>query len=166
MMSGAYDKALADYETAHLDVPDDVHCLYEGSLAAEKLGKLSKSVQICTELIKLSPNTSDFYLRRGDLESREKQFSQAESDYSKGIRIDPTDAVAYESRAELCLTHGDYAQAAKDFTAAMDVAPDSKPLILAKRAVAYDKMNRPDLAARDRKDSSATTKVKAAGTGG
>jgi tetratricopeptide (TPR) repeat protein len=127
--------------------------LFEGATAAEKLGDLPKAIEISSALIKLEPSEEDFRLRRGNLYVKAKQYKEAEDDFSQSLQIEPGDAVAFEARAELRMTCGKYSDAATDFTKAIEDAPDNASLLLLKRAGAYEKMGRADLAARDKQSS-------------
>jgi len=58
--------------------------------------------------------TAEEYLKRGDIDIGQGNFSQAISDYTKAIEINPSYAEAYHNRASAYLSKKDFANATAD----------------------------------------------------
>jgi tetratricopeptide (TPR) repeat protein len=65
------------------------------------------------------------YLIRGQANLESRQYDQAISEFTKAIKIDPKDALAYSSRGLAYELKGQYDQAISDYTKALEIDPRS-----------------------------------------
>jgi len=132
--------------------PTLIHALIEGARVADKLSDLQTSLTYYSELIRMKPGESEFYLDRAKELEKLKQYDNAQKDLDKFLTLEPKDAIAYDLRARVKSEQGKYSQAVDDYTTALKAAPEDAPFLLGKRAKIYEQMGRKDLASKDRQE--------------
>jgi len=75
------------------------------------------------DTIQKSPHKARPYYNRGDIYQNQGNFSQALSDYTKAIDIDPTFVQAYNNRGLIYDNQGDFSGAISDYNKAIEIDP-------------------------------------------
>ena len=88
---GQYQRAVADFDAALKQAPDDAASLENRAYSYRQLGELEKAKSDYTELKRLNPNRVSVYAHLGDIESLNKNFAAAFENYSKLIELVPTE---------------------------------------------------------------------------
>ena len=107
-------------------------------------------IPICTEIIELEklPRVKAFtYIRRGFAYVEKGNSSQAITDLTKAVELDPNYAFAYYSRGRTYDKKGDFDLAIADFTKALELDPNAFAYL--SRGRTYDKKGDLDLAIAD-----------------
>ncbi|RTL38505.1 MAG: tetratricopeptide repeat protein [Candidatus Melainabacteria bacterium] len=113
-----------------------------------------------SKIIALSKTDPPAYLRRGQLYDRLGDYSKAIADYSVATDLNPSDDEAFRLRGSSYFKLGQYPKAISDYTEAISRNPRGNLQTYSLRAGAYDKIGKPDLAARDRKNVAEDQKQK------
>jgi formylglycine-generating enzyme required for sulfatase activity/Flp pilus assembly protein TadD len=72
---------------------------YRGrAIAYYQKGDYDNAIADLSELIKLNPNSADYYNYRGDVYALKGDYDRAVTDYSEVIKLDPKSAAAYNNR--------------------------------------------------------------------
>lgn len=87
------------------------------------LRNFNKTVEDCTQAIKLDPNYAMAYTNRGAAYGNLDNYQQAMADINKAIQCDPTLALAYNNRGALYLMAGNVNQAFRDADKAIELNP-------------------------------------------
>ena len=77
---GAYDRALADYDTALRLRPDDPVAHYRRGLTHYFMGENTGAIHDFTEVIRLDPGHAEAYRYRGDAFARLGEYAPAGAD--------------------------------------------------------------------------------------
>lgn len=80
-----------------------------------KMGEYKDAISVCNKLMKKYPNVK-WYLQRGKIYLKLKDFKQAIRDFSKAIKLYPSNKDGYEYRGNAYLAKGDYLKAIEDLT--------------------------------------------------
>jgi len=129
--------------------PIFVHCLMQTALVADKLSDTQTAINYYSELIRMKPGESEFYLDRAKEFEKLKQYDKAGKDLDKFITLEPKDSVAYDLRARVKAEQGKYSDAVNNYTAALKAAPEDAAFLLGRRSKIYEQMGRKDLANQD-----------------
>ena len=87
------------------------------------LQNFNKTVEDCTQAIKLDPNYAMAYTNRGAAYGNLDNYQAAMADMNKAIQCDPTLALAWNNRAALYLMAGEVNQAFRDANKAIELDP-------------------------------------------
>lgn len=138
---GAYEKALADFDTAlatnGLFQPQNAHV--HKSVVFEKLKDLDKALGELDKAVKVMPGDGTTYFNRGRVLALRGRTDDALADYTKAIKLDPDFAAAYGNRGNLYADSRDYDAAIADFDAAIRLQP-KEPSYVANRGSVYAEM--------------------------
>lgn len=118
--------------------------------AYHELGQIQKGIDDCTSSISINPKADNPYMLRGKLLCAIEQDKKAIDDYRRAALLSPGNPDVYFERGNACLRLKQYKQAIEDFTKAINLQARQTELIYANRALAYEKIGRSDLAAKDR----------------
>lgn len=114
------------------------------------------------ESIKLFPGDPTSYQIRSRIYREKKMFDEAIEDQTKAIEIyakeDYQSPYNYFERGELYFLKGDYEMAVRDFSEVIRLKPDFEK-IYAKRAAAFRKLGKNDLAEADEQKAAEAVKV-------
>ena len=114
-------------------------------------GNRLEAVGNFSSAIKLDPEYSDAYRRRGAAQSDLGHHDLAITDFTKAIELTPKETLLYLCRGtEYLLFKKAYEAAIVDFSKGIEVDPKDM-FLYSFRALAYDKLGKPELAAVDRK---------------
>ncbi len=120
-------------------------------------GQNSDAIQAYTRALESETPTAIIYHNRGVVNRRAGKEVESYNDYSKAIELytldiakDPQNAGKFFNRAVCYANKADFVLAAKDFTSAIDLKPEI-PDGYYKRADAYERLGKLDLAKADRR---------------
>jgi len=150
--NGDYDNAIANYTAALRIKPNNHEALYKRGVAYFIKGDIDVAIMDFTEAIWLKPDMGKAYLFRAfalitsvsegtlNVNSSEASFNsilsgqvseeqsviynRAIEDLTQSIRLDPDDAVAYDTRGGAYVLNGEYDRAIADYTAALKIQPN------------------------------------------
>lgn len=146
-----YDNAKNDLTKA-IELNPNFRYAYNvrGLLLRDKLKKYDEAIGDFTKLIELEPYNTAYYVDRASIYEVANRMDLAIKDYSKLIELKPN-RIWYISRADLYEKNSQYDMAINDYTKAIELSLISDlDDIYIKRAVAYDKLGKADLAQADR----------------
>ncbi|MEP6924406.1 MAG: tetratricopeptide repeat protein [Pyrinomonadaceae bacterium] len=116
------------------------------------LKKYDEALADLNESIRLSPEAATSYQIRSVIYKDRKMYDEAIADQTGAIKIhaeaDYQSPYNYEERGELYFLKGDYENAVRDYSKVISIKPDLEN-IYAKRAEAYRKLGKKDLADAD-----------------
>jgi tetratricopeptide (TPR) repeat protein len=98
-------------------------------LAYEGMGNDDKAGSDFTNAIELDEKNQEFFLNRGRIFMRQKQYERARSDFSAVIALNPRSAAAYAGRARAYQETGNYDRAIADFSVALGIEPGNAPAL-------------------------------------
>jgi tetratricopeptide (TPR) repeat protein len=110
--------------------------------------KLDLALADLDEAILRDPKRAEYHVARGFMLLQSGWADDAEEDFAYGLRLDPTQWLAYYGRGMQAFQNEDYAQAVNQFSRAQRVAPD-RPEIYFHRAVAFYEMGNAEQAVLD-----------------
>lgn len=145
-----FDLALADFEKAAVLDPKDQSVFSDLGALEEELHNYEKAVVAFSRLLALNPNRCvERTHRAGDYLSMHKP-AEALKDLQLVLKLDPDRRGAiHEVLGSVYMELKQYDKAVQAFDIAI-ARENMKPKALAQRAEAYDKLNKPELAKRDR----------------
>jgi tetratricopeptide (TPR) repeat protein len=88
------------------------------------LGELEKVIEVCTEALKIDPNSVHAYIYRGNAYALFNLHERAIEDYGKAIELNPTYAVTYYNRSTTYLNLKQYESAIEDYGKAIELNPN------------------------------------------
>ena len=109
-----------------------------------------KVIDICTEALKVEPDSEAFYITRGYAYAELNELERAIEDYDRAIALNPDDAKAYNNRGNAYAELNKYEQAIKDYGKAIALNPDDAEAYV-NRGIAYSEIWRYEESARDLK---------------
>jgi tetratricopeptide (TPR) repeat protein len=123
MRARDYEGALADYDKAIAEAPEDPrgHAGRAGALNA--LGKNDDALASITRAIELRPE-GRFYYVRGLIQLARDDEAAAVADFTKGIEVAPQMGVLHRARGDVRYRQHDYAGAATDYQRAVEIDAD------------------------------------------
>lgn len=130
--------AIADFtEVIRLNKEDWV-ALSDRGRAKLADGDLSGSIADFSSAIRVAPfaQRSGLYTKRGHVRIVGKQLDAAMGDLNEAIRLDPSDAQAWNTRGIVYLKKHDFGRAVDDYTAAIGLLPS--PVIYENRGYAFE----------------------------
>jgi tetratricopeptide (TPR) repeat protein len=116
-----------------------------------RLGKLDRALDDITQYVSLDPSDRLAYETRANLYAMRARYQQAVDDYTKAIAMTPFEEESlYKSRGESYSKLGQWDKAVEDFNQAIKLEPDYVEAYKL-RALAYEKLGKPELAKQDEK---------------
>jgi tetratricopeptide (TPR) repeat protein len=88
------------------------------------LGELEKVIEVCTEALKIDPNSVHAYIYRGNAYALFNLHEMAIEDYGKAIELNPTYAVTYYNRGATYVNLKQYDRAIEDYGEAIELNPN------------------------------------------
>ena len=88
------------------------------------LGEFEKVIEVCSEALKIDPNSVHAYIYRGNAYALFNLHDRAIEDYGKAIELDPTYAVTYYNRGAAYLNLKQYESAIEDYGKAIELNPN------------------------------------------
>jgi tetratricopeptide (TPR) repeat protein len=88
------------------------------------LGELEKVIEVCTDALKIDPNSVHAYIYRGNAYALFNLHDRAIEDYEKAIELNPTYAVTYYNRGAAYLNLKQYERAIADYGKAIELNPN------------------------------------------
>ena len=88
------------------------------------LGELEKVIEVCTEALKIDPNSVHAYIYRGSAYALFNLHDRAIEDYGKAIELNPTYAVTYYNRGATYVILKQYDRAIEDYGEAIELNPN------------------------------------------
>ena len=157
----SYDLALADFNTAISLSPDDSVYLVDRGHAYMGKKDYASAYADFTLAIKLNKNDAEAYYNRAIISQDRKEHQKAIDDLNIYITMNtgniPYLSDGYQNRAISYSALGNYAQAVKDLTAAIDLDPKD-PSPLKTRASIYRKQGKIALAEADERKAASLPK--------
>jgi tetratricopeptide (TPR) repeat protein len=120
---------------------------YQQGVSRLDEGDFDAAIKAFTEAIRLEPQLTDAYKRRGFAYGRKGEQEKAIADFSEAIRLAPDDAEAYRNRGVSHGMKGDHDKAIADFTVAIRLEPNAPTYC--NRSTAYFNKNDLDKAIAD-----------------
>jgi tetratricopeptide (TPR) repeat protein len=120
---GQYQRAVADFDAALKQAPDDANSLENRAFSYRQLGQLEKAKSDYTQLKLLNPNRVSVYAQLGDIETLNKNFAAALENYSKLIELVPPEGRVYQARASSLEQLGRKDEAIADYRKALGLEP-------------------------------------------
>jgi tetratricopeptide (TPR) repeat protein len=120
---GPYERAVADFDAALKQAPDDAASLENRAYSYRQLGELEKAKSDYTQLSRLNPNRVSAYAHLGDIETLNKNFAAALENYTKLIKLVPTEGRVYQARAANLEHLGRKEEAIADYRKALSLDP-------------------------------------------
>ena len=154
----SYDAAIPDFTKAIALAPDFAGAYVNRGHAFLNKGDDALALADFTKAMQVDPKEAEAYYNRAVIEGRRGEYSKAIADYDVYISLNtdniPYLADGYLNRSLAYLNTGNLAQALKDATAAVDLAPKD-PKTYGARAAVYRKMGKIALAEADEKKAAA-----------
>jgi tetratricopeptide (TPR) repeat protein len=88
------------------------------------LGEFEKVIEVCSETLKIDPNSVHAYIYRGNAYALFNQQERAIEDYGKAIELNPTYAATYYNRGAAYLNLKQYDRAIEDYGKAIELNPN------------------------------------------
>jgi len=92
---GRYPEAVAQYNQAIANSPNDADFYLQRAFSLEKLNRLDESVNDYTWAIRLGPNLEKAYVNRGNVYYKQRKFALAMQDYRKALTLNEQNAKVY-----------------------------------------------------------------------
>ena len=118
-----HDLAVADFDAALKQQPDDVSALSGRASSKLELSRYDEAKADFERVKQLLPNDASAYGGLGDIAAKAGKYEDAVTDYSKFLELQPEHAIAYQARG---LSHeklGRKEQAIADFRKALSIDP-------------------------------------------
>lgn len=145
------DAAIVSFSNCLKLEPYNWQCLHNRALAYQRLGNINSALADLTSSIRVSPNTSNSYVSRGDLYVKDlKNYDLALLDYNRAIQLKVNNAETFNNRGLILNKKGRYQEAIIDFNRAISLKLNYWNPFYG-RAEAYCKLGKTDLAAHDEK---------------
>ena len=125
LTNGAYDLAIADFDTA-LQLDPRPESYYNRGLAFFSKNDIDKAIADWNTAINLDPRNARAYRQRGSAYFKKGDYSLAVADYSRAIELEPKDAKGYYNRGLVYQARDERARAIGDFTTVVTLANDSE----------------------------------------
>jgi len=140
-----YEEAIACFDAALAENPDDAGARCSRGLCWHWLGELENALTDYDEAIRLDPAFAVAYVYRGTVRVQTDDAETALHDYDEALRLEPDLGLAYERRANAHLREGRFREALADLDRALRLAPDNPDLHVS-RGFALKELDRADAA--------------------
>ncbi len=152
--------------------PQDSSLIFRKIQAAEGLLKWAEAEKHCSHYLDLVKTDSVsglkmtsleyVYTVRGLARRAQKNFSGAEADQSTVVKLAPDSSEAYRDRGDGYMQSGKFALAVADYSKQIELGDTKDGDGYRRRAEAYDKLKKSDLASKDRETAGRLEKTAAA----
>ena len=119
-----YALALADYERALFESPNNAALIFGRGLVQEKMGDRTAALASYDLAIQLAPHIDTLFLGRGRFLLDDDKYDLAIADFDEALRLDPANMDARVARGRAYAGKKVYGLAVKDFDVALRDAPD------------------------------------------
>jgi tetratricopeptide (TPR) repeat protein len=138
-----YKEAVADYSQAIKFRPKDTDLYLRRAYAYAAMGDRSKSIiDFRNAESRMNPQSSREYAMRGEIRRSElKRYSEAVSDYTKAIELDPGSNELYATRAKIHVELKRDSLALADYTQAIHLNADDARNSYFERGAIYHRLN-------------------------
>lgn len=92
-----------------------------GIVYGDHLQQPQKAIEKYTDAIRLKPSEPRYFIARGTLHGRTKQYEKAEADFAEALELNPESARAYENRGVVRTDQKLYDQAIADYTKSIEL---------------------------------------------
>lgn len=147
-MSGNYEAAMADFNTA---IEIDKNCdsaYYNRAIICELLGDNDLAVENLTRAIEINPECKNYHLRRGIIRLDKKEYEPAIQDLRNATKIDNKYKEAYLNLGLAYMEIDKYSMATKAFGNVLQIDPNNK-LARLNRGICYMGRDMYDYAYKD-----------------
>ncbi|MFI1607771.1 tetratricopeptide repeat protein [Streptomyces griseofuscus] len=146
--AGAYEAALADYNTALTYDPDYERAVWGRGMTYWLMGRRQEALIDFDRAVELKPEDAENLASRGALYGRLHRYDEALTDLNHAIQLNPEDAWAIASRGQTYWLMHRYDDALTDLNHAIQLDPENEGII-ASRGETYRLMGRYDDALTD-----------------
>lgn len=129
--------------TYFLDEIESINETKQDLSSAEKI-KISQGEKMAD----VSNKTAEEYFQSGEANLRQRNFTQAISDYTQCIRLEPTYPAAYLNRGNVYMMQNNTTQAIMDYDKAIELSPNFAGVYVS-RGLAYAQQGNPTQAISD-----------------
>ena len=143
-----YDRAIAYYDSALRNHPQDADVLVNKALSYSEKGNDKKAIEIIQNVLEFAPDHSLGKYNLAILKERSGDFKETDVYFSESIKDNPQSPYGYRQRGYRRLINNQFDKAVQDFTMAIKLKPEDAESWL-NRAIAYDKMGKYENAYRD-----------------
>lgn len=116
-----HDLAIADFDAALKQLPDDASALSARATSHKELGQLDQAKADFARLQQVAPNDAGAYAGLGEVAHKTGNFQDAVTNYTKVIELRPDSAVGYQGRGVSLEQLGKKEQAIVDFRKAISI---------------------------------------------
>ena len=146
MLQGKHDEAAREADAVVAADPGNAAAHATAGFILSSIGRRSEAMEELDRAIELAPN-EQIYLARASLRSP-SDLAGRQSDVDAALKLNPTSLDGLMLRASLQSDGGRHAEAARTYTAALDLDGTSVGLLTA-RGIAYSKSGKAALASKD-----------------
>ncbi|MER6274019.1 tetratricopeptide repeat protein [Streptomyces sp900105755] len=146
--TGAYEAALADYNTALTYDPDYERAVWGRGTTYWLMGRHQEALHDYNRAVELKPEDADRIADRGEVYAQLNRLDEALTDLTHAIQLDPNRAWTIASRGSVYLSVGRYGDALTDFDYIVQLDPDQAWAITC-RGLVHQLMHRYDDALTD-----------------
>jgi len=129
-----YPEAVADYDQAIKNNPQDIRSYLNRAVAHKEMGHWDEAIADYSQVIKINPNDAVAHLNRGAAKSRKGLFKDAIIDYDRAVKLDPKNAVAYNNRGGARYDLGEFEKAIADYDQAIKISPNFEAAIQGRKS--------------------------------
>jgi tetratricopeptide (TPR) repeat protein len=144
-------EALADYGKAMEVAPDYPDPFLSHGVECEYLHQYAQAIKDYTRYLELDKGFDGVFMRRARDYELLGDYKHAIEDYGRLLKLNPKDDQAYQLRGDAWCKLKQYDNAIADYSKALTLDPTNPEVILERRAKAYERMGKQELAAADRK---------------
>ncbi len=119
-----YELAIADYDRALFESPDNEALIFGKAIVLEKMGNREAALAAYDQAIQIAPRLDTLYYGRGRFLLSEGKDDLAIADFDEALRLDPSNANARVGRAKAYVGKKVYGLAIKDFDMVLRQSPD------------------------------------------
>ncbi|MEU5445204.1 tetratricopeptide repeat protein [Streptomyces griseofuscus] len=127
--AGAYEAALADYNTALAHNPDYERAVWGRGTTYWLMGRYQEALNDYNRAVELKPEDAGNLAGRGAVYERLTRYDEALTDFNHAIQLDPDQAWIIANRGQTYQDLGRYDESLTDFNHAIQLDPDRVQII-------------------------------------
>ncbi|MEV7755639.1 tetratricopeptide repeat protein, partial [Streptomyces griseofuscus] len=148
--AGAYEAALADYNTALAHNPDYERAVWGRGMTYVRMDRYEEALNEYNRAIELKPDDADNFASRGAVYKQLNRYDEALTDLNHAIQLEPDNAWATSQRGFVYQALGRGEDALTDFSHAIQLnPPDYSWAVIVTRGLIYRDLGRYDEALTD-----------------